>query len=402
MQPSQNGPTSLLLIAFLSFAVIGMTGGALGVAWLSIQDTFGLGLDSLGFLLTASTTGRLITAFTSGRLIARMGAGPYLLVGCVLCSVGMLGFAIAPLWLLLLAAYFVFGLGAGVLDAGINTFIAPRYSASRLNWLHACFGVGLTFGPALVTAVVIDLGQSWRWVYAILFGFQIALTVIFTLTLNRWRLAQDVQTGSAQSEHDVPITATLRLMMMWLSLALFFFYGGVEIGTGQLLNSLFVEGRGVDPKTAGFWVSFYWGSFTIGRMLIGVIVDRLGPRTLLRACMLGTVLGAVLIWWNPVMEVSFIGLAIMGLSLAPLFPTLVAVTPDRVGQRHTANAIGFQIGFAGLGAAMLVGFAGALAENIGREIIAPFLVVVALITLFLHEWILAREVKPTRPGQALL
>ena len=34
MQSGRNGPASLLLISFFSFIVIGIPGGALGVAWL--------------------------------------------------------------------------------------------------------------------------------------------------------------------------------------------------------------------------------------------------------------------------------------------------------------------------------------------------------------------------------
>ncbi len=395
MQSGRNGPASLLLISFFSFIIIGIPGGALGVAWLPIQTTFGLGLDALGLLLTASTIGRLLTAFTSGYWIARVGAGRYLLIGSLLGAVGLLGFVLAPLWPLLLLAEFVRGLGSGVIDAGVNTFVAPRYSASRMNWLHACFGIGLTIGPALVTLTVIELGQDWRWTYLLLGVLNLLLALTFFLTLGRWRVASAPDQAGAVVP-NARLLDSLRLVMMWLSLALFFFYGGAEMGTGQLLNSLFVEGRAIDPTTAGFWVSFYWGSFTVGRMLIGLVADRIGPRALLRACMAGAVVGAALIWWNPVPEVSFAGLAVMGLALAPLFPTLVAVTPDRVGAAHTPNAIGFQIGFAGLGAALLVGLAGVLAENTGRESIAPFLVAVSLATLLLHELIMQRELRLRR------
>ena len=387
--PPKNGPTSLLLIAFLSFAIIGVPGGALGVAWIHIQATFGLGLDSLGVLLTSATIGRLFTAFFSGCFVAWMGMGRYLLGGSVVGLVGILGFAMSPSWPLLMLAYFIVGLGSGVIDAGVNMFVAPRYSASRMNWLHACFGVGLTFGPMLVTLLVLDLGQSWRWCYGVLAGLQGLLVVAFALTLSRWR----VQPGSI-AEADgptAPMGATLRLVMTWLSLAMFFVYGGAEIGTGQLLNSLLVEARSIAPKTAGSWVSIYWASFTIGRMLIGIFVDAIGPRSLLRISMIGTMLGAVLIWWNPVIEASFAGLVVMGFSLAAVFPTLVSVTPDRVGLSHTPNAIGFQIGFAGLGAAILVGVAGFLAEMSGRGVIAPFLVVISLVTFLIHEIILRRE-----------
>ena len=393
--PSKNGPTSLLLIAFLSFVIIGVPGGALGVAWLHIQATFDLGLDALGVMLTAATIGRLFTAFFTGRFIAGWGAGRFLLAGSLLGMVGMLGVALAPVWLVVLIAYFVVGLGSGVIDAGMNVFVAPRYSASRMNWLHACFGVGLTFGPVLVTSLVIDLGQSWRWSFAAMAGMQGLLLLSILFTLPRWDKGS-MPTDESEPTGTAPMADTLKLLMTWLSLALFFFYGGAEIGTGQLLNSLLVEARGVDPKTAGYWISFYWGSFTVGRLLIGIFVDAVGPRMLLRVSMIGTMLGAALIWWNPIDEVSFAGLAVMGFSLAAVFPTLVSVTPDRVGPAHSPNAIGFQIGVAGLGAAILIGIAGVLAEEAGKGVIASFLVVVSLVTYLLHELILRRERRLSR------
>ena len=397
----KNGPLLLLLIAFYSFAAIGLPSGVLGVAWIHIQATFGLGLDALGALLTVTTMGRLITAFMSGRLMAQMGAGRYLLAGSILISAGLLGYVIAPAWAVLLAAGFMTGLGAGVLDAGVNTFIAPRYSASRLNWLHACFGVGLTVGPILVSWLVIDLGESWRLAYGVVMGFQVALVLMFLWTLQQWRLipVKNAETETT-STPDASIRSTLRLTMMWLSLALFFTYGGVEIGMGQLLNSLLVEGRSVDPKLAASWVSFYWASFTIGRMLIGLFIDRVGPRLLLRISFGGVVAGSVLLWWNPAIIISFAGIAVVGFSLAAIFPTLLSVTPDRVGVEHTPNAIGFQIGFAGLGAATLVGLAGVLAENLDIEIISLFLVVVAFATLMVHEVILIREKRQILPSSS--
>src|SRR5690606_18255014 len=216
----RNGPTSLLLVAFFSFIVLGIPGGALGVAWLHIQDTFALGLDSLGVLLTLSTVGRLITAFSSGRLIARLGVGRVFLAGSLFCVLGALGFGLAHIWPLLLAAIFIWGMGNGIIDAGVHTLIAPRYRARRLTWLHACFGIGLTFGPALVTILVIDLGQSWRLAYAILAVLNILLAAIFIATLKRW----DDGGTAAQAEHDsanVTIMDSLRLFMMWLLLAMF-------------------------------------------------------------------------------------------------------------------------------------------------------------------------------------
>ena len=69
-------------------------------------------------------------------------------------------------------------------------------------------------------------------------------------------------------------------------------------------------------------------------------------------------LGATLIWLNITSTLSFVGLALIGLALAPIFPSLIATTPERLGTAHTANGVGFQIAAAVLGQSLLPGMSG--------------------------------------------
>ena len=68
-------------------------------------------------------------------------------------------------------------------------------------------------------------------------------------------------------------------------------------------------------------------------------------------------------------------------------------TPGRVGGAHTANAMGFQFTAASIGMAFLPWLAGVLAEALGLEVIPQFIFLIALVTFFLHETILWREVR---------
>ena len=383
----RTAPPRQLFIAYLTFIAEGIPAGALNAAWIHRQTSFGLSLDALGVLLLVQTTGRLLVSFNSGRLIGWLGMGPFLLISSITLAGGLLGYALAPSWFALVAVGFVFGAGYAGLNAAINTFVAAHYSASRMNWLHAWFGVGSTIGPLVIVVMVLNWGLDWRWSYAAMFAIQLALTVVFAFTLGSWGDAP----RAARRASAVSARATLRLPAVWLGIGLFFFHAGTQVGAGQLSNSLFVDGRGIDPAVAGVWISIFWASLTAGRFFSGMVVDRIANSVFLRFNMAGTALGALLMWWNPADAVSFFGLALMGFTLAPVFATLVSDTPGRVGAAHAPNTIGFEVAAAGLGAAILPGLAGAAAEGAGLELIGPFLTGVAIFTFLLHEFAVAHE-----------
>ena len=123
---------------------------------------------------------------------------------------------------------------------------------------------------------------------------------------------------------------------MWLSSAVFFVYTGLEAAAGTWAYSLFTEVRGVSTMTAGMWVGVYWGALTVGRLLAGVVVHIVPVPRLLRLCLFHLALGTTLLWLNPTSTLSFLGLALMGLSCAPIFPSLIATTPERLGATHSA------------------------------------------------------------------
>jgi fucose permease len=180
------------------------------------------------------------------------------------------------------------------------------------------------------------------------------------------------------------------MSVVWLSLAVFFFVSGMEATAGNWAFTLFTEGRGETIVAAGQWVSAYWASFTAGRVLFGLLGERLAPVSVLRGTMLLAMLGAGLLWWHPTDGVSYLGLVLFGLALAPMFPLLILETPRRVGKKYADQVIGFQIGVAGLGLAALPALAGVLADRISLEIVPPFVVIGIVILIIFHETVLRR------------
>lgn len=429
-------------IAFMLFVILGLPDGLLGLAWPSIRAEFGLTQDAIGGFLLAGTLGFLLTSFNGGLLLDRLGAGGMTLLAALLRGGAFVAILAAPSWPAVIACNFVAGMGTGMLDAGVNTYLSGYGSTRLLSWLHACFGIGATLGPLLMGRLF-DLGLGWQWGYGVGGAAQIAVAMLVLATLAHWRMAphpdhddgafdsNDRNGGSSGnagsgSRRGLSPLMTLRLLPVWFSIAIFAVYAGIEVGAGQWSYTLFTEGRGVSDGVAEVFVSLYWGSFTVGRILFGGIGERIPTREAMRVSGLGIIAGAALLWLNPAQAGQFVGIMLLGFMLAPVFPTLIAATPRRVGPRHAANTIGFQVGAASLGIAVFPWMAGLLAETTGQasigvgasqagfrvfesvhgfslaatglEAIGPFLVALAVALFALHEALLVVSARPARVG----
>ena len=366
-------------LAYAAFVVLGLPGGLLGVGWPSIQETFGVRLDAVGILLLASTTGYLISSFFSGQLVSRFGIGKVMIISCLMSGVGLLGYAIAPVWWFMVAIGLLTGIGTGLKDAGLNIHFARTYSPRLMNWLHACFGLGAAVGPLLMTNLI-SSQISWRVAYVSVAILEFALALCFIVTLNRWRSASPASISEDKPHKTVvSIGETLRQPLVWMSILVFMLVAGIELTIGQWTYIFFTDARGINLKTAGEWVSFYWASFTIGRVFFGIIGNRINVIREISLCMLFLVIGAVLIWLNTGSILNLIGVIVMGFTLGPIFPLLTSATPERLGDAHATNAIGFQVSAAGIGVGLMPALAGVIADRSGLETIPIFLIVASII-----------------------
>jgi fucose permease len=368
-------------LAYFSFVVIGIAPALLGVATPFIRETFSLSLDAIGGLFITTTIGYFVASFISGRMIARFGAGTLLIFSSLITGVGLLGYGVSPSWLVMVLLGVLVGTGGGFIDTTMNIYFAAHYSPRLMNWLHASYGVGATFGPLLITGIL-NAGGTWRTAYIASAIFYGVLVMLYVLTRSYWNDSQQVSDDKPAIQ--TPARATLRLPLVWIGILIFFLYAGIEVTPGQWSFDVFTLTREVAEETAGLWVGLYWGSFTVGRVFFGLIVNWMKTRTLVWICLTGSLIGVLLYAWNPSNTVGFIGLGLIGFSLAPIFPLLMTNTQELLGPVHAPNAIGFEVAAASAGIGLIPGIAGVLAQRFNLTIIPTFLVVVMVVLVALY------------------
>lgn len=355
----------LLVLSFVGFIALGLPDAVIGVAWPALRAHFGLHQDALGPLFITATVGSVMASTATGVILSRIGIGELLAYSCALTAISLFGYSIAPSWLVLVSLGLLTGFGAGAIDAAINTHAATSYSARLVNVLHAFYGVGAAAGPALMTAVL-TTGRPWQLGYRIIVVVEIVLAAAFVLSRRQWP-----PPVVSHEEHRRPakLLETLRLGKVQLSLLVFLVYTGCEAAAGAWVFSLLFEARDIATASAGTAVTLYWGGLFASRLGYAFLPADANPDSIIKVCMIAALAGVLMLMLSLHPLADTAAIALMGFASGPIFPSLIATTPARVGPRHTANTVGLQVSMGAVGLAALPAVCGLIAERWGLELV---------------------------------
>ena len=376
-----NRSKLLLLLCFTAFISLGLPDALLGVAWPTMADEFSTTLDRLGIIMTGGTIGYALSSFMIGAIVSRIGLAGLLIQSASLTVIALVLFVFVPNWYWMPLVALIAGLGGGGIDAGLNAYVEKHYSSRIMQWLHASFGVGVTLGPAIMTLSLAMTGL-WRPGYLLVAFLMLLMLSAFIHYRGLWSDQSD--TGENDTQGSASMLATLKLPSAWLSMLAFFLYTSAEIGLGFWAFTLLTESRDVVLATAGLWVTIYWGAFTVGRVVAGVLAPKLGEMRLTLYGLFISLIGLVFFTLQMGGPGGVYGLALIGLGFAPTFPALLSTTSERVAKAHVTNLIGMQISAAGMGLVVMPLSLGLLVSNVGLDVLAHvFLAMTASVLLLL-------------------
>jgi fucose permease len=372
-----------LAVAFACFVGLALYDGALGTAWPSIRHSLALPIGDLGLVQLAGTAGFLGSSAISGRVSARAGRAGGIAGAGALAACGLAAYAASPDLALLLLAAAVIGVGAGHLEPGVQSHVALMASPRGMNLLHACYGIGATIGPLLITGLLV-LGWSWRLAYVVILGVDLAVALVvlryrgdFNATTPARGPARANRSRSSPAGPAGEAVAPLSRVAVATALLLFFVYCGVEMSTGQWAFTFFTVARHLPPGLAGLLAAGYWASLTLARLAAAAIGGRISSSLLLTVSAGGAVMGELLMLWEPVTAIGVAGLLIAGASLAPAFPLMMSRTASWAQTARVSSVIGWQSAAACIGVAVPSAVAGLLIEDFGLGALMPYLCALA-------------------------
>ena len=320
-----------LALACLIFFDIGWVAAVLGPALPDLAHLTDASLAAVGGVISALFVGALLAQAVSGALHDRFGVRPLLGAGLACLVVGMGGIALSHAIALTLLCGVIMGLGHGTVDIGISLFVALTFEGkgvAALNFTNIFFGVGAIAGPATASIALRQGGSALPALWGAVGIAVVALLLVQVVPL------PPAAPAAPQLPQAAAVSASWwRSAALWLLGGLFLLYVGLENGLGSWTTELVHRAAGQSLATGALVAAGFWLALTGGRIVGTILGARMTAARLLAVCAGGAVGGAVLLLVSPLHPLLlFTGIAVLGLSFGPIYPTAVVLTTARFPQ----------------------------------------------------------------------
>ena len=374
----------LLVIIYLSFISLGLPDALLGAAWPIMSQEFTVPLSYAGGISLIIAIGTVVSSLMSDRLTKWLGAGKVTAFSVAITAVAILGFSVSNQFLQLCLWAIPYGLGAGSVDASLNNYVALHYASRHMSWLHSLWGLGASSGPYIM-GIALTGGLGWNQGYGIIAIIQALLSAVLFLSLPLWKKRKDEPSESGERTKALTMKQILSIRGAKEVMLAFFCYCALEQTCILWGSSYFVLHNGLDEETAASLASLYMLGLTSGRFLNGFLTYKISDTNLIRLGE-GIIALGILVMFLPFgHSAAMLGLTLMGLGSAPVYPCIIHSTPAHFGEENSQALIGVQMASAYIGICCMPPLFGILANHIGVFLLPRYIALLLGIMTLMSE-----------------
>ena len=382
----------LLIIIYLAFISLGLPDSLLGSAWPAMYQEFSVPVSYAGGISMIIAAGTIISSLQSDRLTRRFGTGKVTAASVLMTAAALFGVSISHSYAALCLWAVPYGLGAGSVDASLNNYVALHYASRHMSWLHCMWGVGASLGPYIM-GYALTGGQGWNMGYRYIAVLQIALTAVLIFSLPLWKKQgnHDMgQTGKEITARPLSLRQIVKIPGAKEVMITFFCYCALEQTTGLWASSYLVLRRGLSAETAAGFASLFFMGITAGRAFSGFLTLKLNDTQMIRLGQ-GFILAGIVFLLLPFGSTgSLIGLILVGLGCAPVYPSIIHSTPEHFGADKSQAMIGVQMASAYVGTCFMPPIFGFIANHISVSLFPVYLLAILILMAAMHEKMISK------------
>ena len=371
----------LLGIIYLLFVSLGLPDALLGAAWPSMYLDFNVPISYCGIISFIIALGTIISSLLSDRITKIIKPSVVCAISVLVTCIALFGFSISTSFWMIIVFAIPYGLGAGAIDAALNNYVAVHFESRHMSWLHCMWGLGASIGP-YVMGYALTYNSSWQSGYSYLSIIQLVIAMVAFIAIPLWDKNNDEV--EQENKEVIPFKIVFSLKGVLPLLITFFCYCALEQTAMLWGSSYLVLNNDFSRETAANFASLFLIGITIGRFINGFISYKINDKNLIRIGQIIILIGIFLVF-IPTNITPLIGLFMVGLGCAPIYPCIMHSIPNLFGTKYSQAIIGLQMAFAYIGTCLMPPLFGIIANNVSISLLPLYLLIILILMIILHE-----------------
>lgn len=380
----------LIAIIYLCFISLGLPDSLLGSAWPSMYPELGVSISWAGVITMVIALCTIISSLMSDYLTKKLGSHLVTFISILLTALALLGFSLSNKLFLLIIIAIPYGLGAGAIDAALNNYVALHFKAKHMSWLHCMWGLGASISPYII-GYALSRGTGWHEGYLIVGIIQIIISFIVLISIPLWKKQININNeNEKENSRAIKFKEIINIPGAIPCFIMFFCYCTIEQTTMLWGSSYLVLHQNVSPTLAASFASLFLIGLTIGRGINGFLTMKFDDHTLIRTGLIMILIGVIVLIFSPILIITIISLILIGLGCAPIYPSIIHMTPSTFGADKSQALIGVQMASAYVGTCLMPPIFGLLIKYLNIKILPLYLLIFTILMITMHEVVIKK------------
>lgn len=380
---------TVFIAAFVGIFLFGVSIITLGSTLPHLSVRYNLDEIQKGILASVFPFGILTGSLIFGPVVDRYSYRYLLSASVLLEALGFILIAYAGIFFQLNIAFYLIGLGGGMINGATSSMVSDlsedsgENKGANLSLLGVFFGLGSLGMPVMLGGL-----ESWFNINQIIagLGFFMIIPTLFMLTIT-YPAPKQTQ-GLSVSDLGILLKDALLL----LSGLILFFQSGWESMLNNWTTTYLIGEKGLLEKTSLYYLTIFVIAFTSGRLLLGILLRKLSSYLMIYIASLAAFAGGILLFFTQSQILIIISLIFIGFGLAAGFPIILGL----IGNRYTklsGTAFGIAFAIALLGNMIINYLIGVFTNRWGMQAYPLIMIVTGAITTILIFLILRKYTK---------
>lgn len=311
----------LIIFMFLLMILSAISDNLRGVFIPSFKADFLVKDTQMGMMIVVGSIGYVAFAYLGGILCETIGHKKVMSVGMVFMTLSLVTLYLSPNFIVLLVGMFLLNSGWALIGLAINTLIpliAVSFQAVIMNLVHFSYGVGATITQKSAGALLFK-GIEWRSMY-------LCISILFFIVFIAFIPVKVPVVEKAKEDKKIDYSFIFKNKLLYFYMISLGLYVASEISTGNWFVNYMKETFAYNENQATYYTTLFFGTFTLGRLLGGFVVEKLGS---IKTVFISSVLAFLFYIIGLLMgQKGLVLVASSGLFFSIIFPTVILTVND--------------------------------------------------------------------------